>query len=112
MPLPEMLSTAFNDVDHSIIGTVRNSFKSYFSWPMPRSARLKMIDSKLQEDGVTEAVLRAQSGSTALVVVIDDEFITLANVGDCRAGTPVEIVVNWCSYNTFFSSCSHVRVRH
>jgi serine/threonine protein phosphatase PrpC len=87
-----ILSTTFKDVDSSIIQAVRKNFKSYLTWPMPRSERQKMIDSKLQQKDVREAVLRAQSGSTALVLVIEDEFITLANVGDCRAGAPILLV--------------------
>jgi hypothetical protein len=48
-----------------------------------------MIDSKLQQEDIKETVLRAQSGSTALVALVEDEFITLANVGDCRAGETI-----------------------
>jgi hypothetical protein len=81
-----ILSTTFKDVDKSIIGAVRKIFRSYLTWPMPRSERQKIIDSKFQQKDVREAVLRAQSGSTALVLVIEDELITVANVGDCRAG--------------------------
>jgi serine/threonine protein phosphatase PrpC len=87
-----ILSTAFNDVDNSIIRDVRKIFRSNLIWPMPRSERQKMINSKFQQKDVREVVLRAQSGSTALVLVIEDEFITVANVGDCRAGASIPLV--------------------
>jgi serine/threonine protein phosphatase PrpC len=50
-----------------------------------------MINKKLQQGDAKEAVLRAQSGSTALVAVVEDVVITLANVGDCRAGKTIHL---------------------
>jgi serine/threonine protein phosphatase PrpC len=86
LPLSSILTASFKDVDDAIIQAVRNNFSSVLRWHMPRSARQKMIDVMLRRSDARESVLRAQSGSTALVAVIEDESITLANVGDCRAG--------------------------
>jgi serine/threonine protein phosphatase PrpC len=98
LSVPAELVASFIDVDNSIIQALRNNFKSYITWPIPRSTRQKMIDSKLQQEDIKETVLRAQSGSTALVALIEDEFITLANVGDCRAGE-INTFQTWYSLN-------------
>jgi serine/threonine protein phosphatase PrpC len=45
-----------------------------------------VIDAELQKGDIKEITLRAQSGSTALVAVIEEDHITVGNVGDCRAG--------------------------
>jgi hypothetical protein len=86
LPISSQIVAAFKEVDDSIVESLQTHFKSTLSWPMPASIRHKAIDVKLKPKDIREMVLRARSGSTALAVVIDNEYITVGNVGDCRAG--------------------------
>jgi serine/threonine protein phosphatase PrpC len=83
----ENITSSFIEVDNSIIESLRDNFKSLLVWPMPKAMRQKAIDGKLQNGDVKKIALRARSGSTALLAVIEGDYITLANVGDCRAGS-------------------------
>jgi hypothetical protein len=81
----ELITSSFVEVDSSITEGLR-IFKPYLARILPRLVKQKVIDEKLRRGDIKELALRARSGSTALVAVIDEEYITLANVGDCRAG--------------------------
>lgn len=106
----EHLAACFSDIDKSLIESLRERFKLLLTIPMPGSVRQKLIDAKLQNDVPKEAALRARSGSTALIAVIEDDCITFANVGDCRAGwlhprldvepTPTHLTYVICSPRT------------
>lgn len=81
----EELAQAFLEVDKGLLESLHQNFKSYLTWPMPRTVRQKAIGAKLKQQEAKEVALRARSGATALVALIEEEYITLANVGDCRA---------------------------
>jgi serine/threonine protein phosphatase PrpC len=108
------ITSSFTEVDNSLIGSLRDSFKSFLTWPMPRSVRQKAIDAKLKRKELTEIALRARSGSTALVAVVDNEYITFGSVGDCRAGqTPhfLPVILRFNSSGKFiFNSLTCVLV--
>jgi hypothetical protein len=89
------ITESFLKVDTYIIQSLRDHFKTFLSLPLPKSVKQKIIDSKLLQKSAKDAVLRAQSGSTALIVLIDKKFITVANVGDCRAGK-IHIILSLC----------------
>lgn len=88
----EILTASFAQVDKTLMQSVHDHFGTILHWPMPKKIRQKAIDSKLQEERIKEVVLRARSGSTALVAVVEPQLIHLANVGDCRAGKPVFVM--------------------
>ncbi|KAF2434360.1 protein serine/threonine phosphatase 2C [Tothia fuscella] len=82
----ECLKSSFIGVDDSILEDLHHTFRSYVTWPLPRSVRQKIIDRKLKEsESAREIALRAKDGSTALVAIIEGEWIIVGNVGDCRA---------------------------
>jgi serine/threonine protein phosphatase PrpC len=91
IPVAERITSSFVEVDYSITKGLRDSFKPFLTWSMPRSMRQKVIDTKLQYGDIKEIALRARSGTTALVAVIEEDYITLASVGDCRAGETFSI---------------------
>jgi len=90
IPVAERITVAFEEADDALIKDLHNSFKQFLAWPMPKSVKKKMIDSKLQQPGLQEIILRARSCTTALVVLIENHCFTLANVGNCRAGTVLD----------------------
>jgi len=82
--ITEILREAFIQVDDRIVRPFKERFQWHMRIPIKRLRR-KMVDETLRREVSKEVALRARSGSTALVAVIDPEYIHLANVGDCRA---------------------------
>jgi serine/threonine protein phosphatase PrpC len=86
LPVAELITSAFIEVDTSLTESLRGNFKPFLTFPMPKLVRQRLINERLQRRDIREIVLRARSGTTALVAVVQEDYITLASVGDCRAG--------------------------
>ncbi|KAK8016302.1 hypothetical protein PG993_014491 [Apiospora rasikravindrae] len=92
--IPKIMASSFEQVDRSILESAETIFapvlsSTRYNIPFMRQrndiAKKAAVEQMLQDQNHLDIVLRAKSGSTALVAYIDRTDIHVANVGDCRA---------------------------